>query len=98
MPAKFQSKFDPSQVMHIAQMLQILHALSIEINHPPLRHSHVNFAQHARDLGWVPTSTKPKWRVLIKLVELAQSSSMNYTPRGSVLRALETAKSKEKVK
>lgn len=53
------TKFNPHSLQHRMQMLQLIHALSLEIK-TGMRHSKINFFAHAKALGWIPQGTRTK--------------------------------------
>lgn len=90
----FQSKFDGKRMDHRAQFFQIIIPLAREIlNGPGGMKFKVNFFQHAKNLGWIPKTTRTKKAALQLLVELGKQG-FGYVPKGTIKEALRASKTK----
>lgn len=72
------------ETMLVAQALQIIHGLALEIN-TGLKNGKVSFLQHAQKLGW--TDKRTKKGALRDVVKLA-SESFGYEPTTRVTKAM----------
>lgn len=79
------TEFNPRNMRHRMQMLQLVHALALEIN-TGLR-TKINFFQHAKALGWVDPKTRQRKQALEQLVTQAVRG-FGYVPKGNIKRAL----------
>lgn len=87
------SKFNPQDPRHRMQMIQLIHALALEIN-TGLK-TKVNFFAHAKKLGWIPEGMRTKKQALNELVEQAKKG-FGYVPKDRIKKAMKPTPIKRK--